>query len=532
MKKLYLILLGLFLTTSVFAQEGLQKVKIDDFSGGQNSFYLSDIIEMNQGESMKNIILNKKGQLSKRTGQTLFIASNSTTAFRGIGRFDPDQNTSYMMVASPPSVIRAESSSTSWTEINSGYSQSAGYDTEFIQANNNLFVFNGQDATSWYDGSVYYKGTSGGSTSPPTATTAAWLNNYLFLGGNPTHTDWIYVSDNLTPTIFTVASNIMKINTGDGQAVKRLETFREKEIIVYKERSIFLMDISGTTMITDWTVTPISKSVGCVAPRSVVSLGNDQWFLSSEPYAVRSLVRSQFDKILVDMVSTPIQDIFNGTGTITINKTQISKSCAILYDNKYLLAIPTGTSTINNTVCVFDFITNSWYIIDGWYPAEWVVFNDNLYYIDANIGSVIQCFTGTTGDIGNISASTPTVAIEYEYISKSIDFDNPENYKQLDALEIEFETAGNYTATIYINLDKDGWQNIGTINLSGSVITLPVTLPFTLKGSGVARKTFHLQRYGEFKKMQIKVVQNGLDELCNLHRITVFALVKPWRREN
>jgi hypothetical protein len=200
------------------------------------------------------------------------------------------------------------------------------------------------------------------------------------------------------------------------------------------------------------------------------------------------------------------------------------------------MAIPTNGSLVNNTVLVHDFRHNAWYIISGWFPAEWVVFNESLFYIDANDGRVVECLVGTQGDWAPgpntiDGTSSPTVGIEFSYISKAIDFDTPENFKQLDSMEIEFQPTGNYTSEVFINLDEGGWQGIGTVNLSGSNLTLPITLPTRLQNSGIARKTFQLSQYGEFKKMQIQVRNAGLAENLILQRISIFARVKPWRRE-
>lgn len=531
MRLLLSYIFSLFLILPVFSQQNLQKVRINRFERGQNSSDLADIIDLNQGVSLKNVVINKRGELSKRKGQALFVASNGTAAFTGLGRFDPDTSTSIMLVASDTSVIRATISDNSWTVINSANPLTTGKDTEFVQANNLVFILNGQDRTSWYDGVTYTPGTDS-TASPPVATTAEWLRNYMFYGGNPTNTDWIFFSNNLSPEVMT-PTDIIKVNTGDGQPIKALKAFRLNELIVYKERSIFVLDITGTTPLDDWTVQPISKVVGCIAPRSVVQLGNDQWFLSSEPIAVRSLVRSSFDKILVNMVSEPIQDYLDGTGDTTLNVNQIEKACAVLFDEKYILALPTGTSTVNNTVLVYDFRAGGWYVIDGWFPAAWVVFNNDLYYIDANTGRVLQCFTGNTGDFIEANAtSTPTAAIVFEYVTKQIDFDNPENFKRLDSIEYEFDTAGDYDAKLFINIDEEGFNEVASVNLSGGVVTLPETLPFTLAAGGFVTETEQLTQYGEFRKLQIKITQGSdTGETCNLRRITVFGRIKPWRRQ-
>lgn len=544
MKKLKLLFFSLLITATAFSQflnppiparteldDQLLKVRINLFHGGQNSSDLSDVLEANQGTLMQNVVLNRKGQLSKRKGQALFVKDLGDTAHTGIGRFDPDPNTSNMMVASGTSIIKALSSASDWIIVDNN--QTSGRDTEFVQANELLFTLNGVDPVDWYDNTIWTVNTEG-ATSPPTGAVAAWLRNYLFVSGVFATPDWVYFSNNLNPLIFT-SGDVFRVNTGDGQKVVQLLPYRLFELVIYKERSIYILNIEGTTPLTDWTVQPITKSVGLIAPRSLIDIGNDHWFLSSDPIAVRTLVRTEFDKILMNRMSDPIQDIFDGTGETTINKTRIDQAAAVLFDDKYILAIVTGTSTVNNTVVVYDFITKSWYIIDGWFPAAWVKFNNRLYYIDAKDGKVIQVFQGVTGDFISpgviLDTSNPTIAINYDYISKSIDFDNPENFKRLDSLEVEFDTTGNYDATVSINLDNEGWQQVGTINLSGGAVTLPVDLPFTLLAGGIARQTFHLSQYGNFKKIQVRVEQDGLGEEVNLLRFSIFAKLLPWRRE-
>jgi hypothetical protein len=534
MKKLLIIALLLF-SSKAYAQEALQKIRISDFSGGMYSNALPDVIEPKYGASMSNVVLSKPGQLSKRKGQTLFNVDTGSTPHVGVGRFDPDANTSYLVIASGTSVARSQSNGYIWTLANPASPLTSGQNTEFVQANDLLFVLNGFDNTSWYNGSQWFQSTTY-PTSPPVATTGAWLNNYLLLGGGTTEKDWLYISNNLDPLTFD-ADDIIKINTGDGQKIQKIVPFKLNEVVVYKERSVFIVDTTGdppSICTTNcWTVQPVSNSIGTIAPRSVVNLGNDHWFLSSEPIAIRSLVRSQFDKIFVEMISAPIQDIFDNTGPIAINRTYISKAAATIFGNKYFLAIPTGTSTVNNTVLVYDFITKGWSIISGWYPADWVVFDGRLFYIDATDGRVLECLTGNISDfgIGPSSITSPATPIEFDYITKSIDFDNPENFKELDSIEVEFQPTGSFSAIVSTNLDGGGWASIGSVSLAANSLTLPTTLPSSLGDSGVARKTYQLTSKGSFKKIQIRVNQNEADHQAILQRITVFARVRPWRRE-
>lgn len=513
-----------------FAQTtDLQKVRVSDFSGGQNSKTFFDKIEVNEGSSVINADISSKGQAVQRKGQSLFLTDVGSTAFSGLGAFYLDSQTSYHLVASGTTVVR--NGPTDWIQISTS-SMGSGFDTGFVQANSTEFIYNGNANTAWWDGTNW---NAGGSwpTSPPVATTSAWLANYLFLAGDPLHTDWVFFSSNLVPTSFP-AVNVRKINTGDGQAITKLLPFRLSELIVYKERSIFDLDISGDPAVDGFTVTPITKDVGTPAPRSVVFLGNDQWFLSSPPYAVRALTRTQFDKILVDIMSRPIQDIFDGTGDRILNTVHVAKSAAILYENKYILAIPTGDSSVNDFVVLYDFLTKSWWTIDGWYPKDWLVKDNLLYYTDANDGRVVKCFTGTTGDFGTVATSTsgPTTAIAYEYASRGIDGGWPENYKNLDSISVEFLPTGNYDATIAINLDSGGWQDIGTVNLLGNALTLPFTLPATLTSDGIRIKLIPAQQYGKFKRIQVRVRMAGVDQIAYLQAINVYFRIRPWNRSD
>ena len=83
----------------------------------------------------------------------------------------------------------------------------------------------------------------------------------------------------------------------------------------------------------------------------------------------------------------------------------------------------------------------------------------------------------------------------------------------------------------FVRRRPEGFITQRDIDLSGDVVTLPEDLPFTLTSGGVARKTYQLQSYGEFKKIQLKVVQEGLGETVILKRATLFARPRPWRRE-
>jgi hypothetical protein len=48
----------------------------------------------------------------------------------------------------------------------------------------------------------------------------------------------------------------------------------------------------------------------------------------------------------------------------TINKAHVDKASAVYFDNKYYLAVPTGTSEVNNTLLIYNFLNKSWESVD------------------------------------------------------------------------------------------------------------------------------------------------------------------------
>ena len=62
-------------------------------------------------------------------------------------------------------------------------------------------------------------------------------------------------------------------------------------------------------------------------------------------------------------MTRPIQDQFD-----EVNFAAADTACGIVYDNKYYLAVPTGSSTVPNAIFIFNLLTSTWTSVDS-YPA-------------------------------------------------------------------------------------------------------------------------------------------------------------------
>ena len=117
----------------------------------------------------------------------------------------------------------------------------------------------------------------------------------------------------------------------------------------------------------------ITRQHGCVARKSIAQSGPQTFFLSDNGVIVLSpgtdpakglgVAISKISGETIPM-TRPIQDKFD-----EVNFAAADKSCGVVYDNKYYLAVPTGSSQIPNSIFVFDLLSNSWISASDSYPA-------------------------------------------------------------------------------------------------------------------------------------------------------------------
>ena len=72
-------------------------------------------------------------------------------------------------------------------------------------------------------------------------------------------------------------------------------------------------------------------------------------------------------------MTRPIQDEFD-----KVNFAHADKSCGVVHDNKYYIAVPTESSTVPNAIFVYDLLTSTWISKDD-YPA---MFGSLAFHVD------------------------------------------------------------------------------------------------------------------------------------------------------
>lgn len=140
----------------------------------------------------------------------------------------------------------------------------------------------------------------------------------------------------------------------------------------------------------------------------------------------------------------------------TLNIAALEQSCACLYKGKYYLSVPTGTSTTNDAVVIYDTKENTWLLrtdveVESWLPT------DSLLYFTS---------VGTTGTVSTWGedpwASGALAATPCKWVSPWIDLSRKDIRKGgwVVYLTVEGKAAG----TLSISLETEKKKKTKTYN--------------------------------------------------------------------
>ena len=169
--------------------------------------------------------------------------------------------------------------------------------------------------------------------------------------------DEILISDILDTDTYDQVYGQFRFNAGKSDFNVGMLSFSDDKLVVFNRNSIHIVvgngDLSGfqSQLLTD--------EVGLTARNSVIQVGNQIIFLSDNGVYGLSFVDLYNLRGNEVPLSESIQKTIN-----TINKAHVDKASAVYFDNKYYLAVPTGTSEVNNTLLIYNFLNKSWESID------------------------------------------------------------------------------------------------------------------------------------------------------------------------
>lgn len=455
-----------------------QRLVVMNPNKGLNNYVSPSLIDNKEFSDMQNMEYDEGGVIRKRSGYV--TAGNSLTAARGLGVFTTEANN--MMVTVDSGTLKYRTTG-SWSSA-TGATFTAGNDTTFTQARLKLFVWNGVDGGAYFDGSAVTRP----GTMPKAKFSVYYQNKHIASGvdGQPSR---LYISNIADASDFTVANggtqpqpdntndsengnpnvpgatvfsgtpalteaNVIDIRKNDGDKITGLAVFQDV-LIVFKERAIYQVtfDSSGNP-----TVTPITYATGCISHRSIVNIENDISFMSREGHRVLGNEPQFFTAIRTQVLSIRIKPVVDA-----IAKQYYSRCNGVYYDNKYILAHPTGSSSSIAKTFTYDRRFQAYCTWTNFNAQAMVKFinstnSEDLYFLSDTGTQVYMVSPGTYNDNGS--------AIEAYVVSKAQDIGNPDITKFWVDLRLIFRRLnGQITLTVY----SDDNSTVGSTQIgSGS----------------------------------------------------------------
>ena len=360
----------------VYYNDGLDDGVVYDrqasFVGVQISNFRENLLNESQAELLKDLDAPKNGVLKSRRGFHRFAdllgSTSSSTNVQGIAYFDTDAKEALIVFVNGK--IYSINSSGTVSDIASAAVKvnSTTARVYTAQVADKLFYtsHNGNNRIGqieWDTSSSAFVVTE--FPAAPTNSKYIISNNFRAFAYQPSD-DQIYVSDILAHAAHGTppfpAGNAFKVGLGD--PVTGLASWVGFNVVVFCKNSCYVVDTapvpatSGATTpaASTFKIRTISASTGCVSHGSIAQVGEDLFFLSRT--GVRSIRRTMEENMVasdVGVISYPIQDVID-----EINWAAVENATAVFWNNRYLLSVPTGTSTVNNTTLCYNTNTQSW----------------------------------------------------------------------------------------------------------------------------------------------------------------------------
>ena len=318
-----------------------------------------------------------------------------------------------------------------------------------------------------------------------------WVPFYYTPAGtfsSPTYTDRkitdeIAISDILDSHTFDQIANQFRITGGTTDYLVAMKGFYDDGLVVLNRNSLHL--ISGTVgSLSDTKVTQLTTEVGCLARKSVVMKGNAMFFLSDDGVYAVEFLNDYNLRGADEPISKNIQPYID-----RINKNLAAEAVAVLFNNRYYLAVALDSSAGandafgNNTILIFNFLNKAWESIDTFGASDFIIKNliigsaserDSIYAV-TSLGGLHE-LEATESSLDNLvsAGATTNFPINSSLTTRGYALGNLDRKRFTDGqltMQCVDGGLGEY-AISFAAEDPDNNQSIGTTTdfLGGTVL--------------------------------------------------------------
>jgi len=418
--------------------------KIYELAKGIDTYARDTMLKEDETSFASNVIAVGKNSIAKRDGTVLLCTVATAGVINGLGTFT-NSSTRQLLAMVNGTLYQTQ---TGTAVAVSAAPASAGVfttnlETDFCQAGANVFISNGTDAMRVYDGTTVRTQTNG-----IIAKYMIYYKNCLYGIGNATYTSRLYRSGADTKigdftyhaTANPLATSI-NISTDDGQEIN---TFFKHQDFLYvgKSKSTYRVSVSSDSVATmSYSLTDPSK--GSASHKATDSVENDIYIYNE--YGVHSI---GYEPNYLDQIRTKIVSLRIDEQLQTIDKSVISKTCAMYFDNVYYFSYRSGGATANDSMMAYDRQRAGWW----YYPLGATCFCE---YRDATGSSYIYYGSSTAAKIyyfyGGVKSDNGLAVTSY-WLSPKYTF---EDYTQskffLGAVLYMGKIPGEFTVSVFVD---------------------------------------------------------------------------------
>jgi hypothetical protein len=507
---------------------------VQTFANGQNSYIRASLLQEGQASLLRNVLPLGNGQIRKRAGTRSLgsgFVSGEGNKIQAMFYYDTPVATALVAFANKKAFYY------------DGLNWQLYFDAALGDKNEVIDVVQLMDMIYFTDSTKEHLQLFDGSsvsevTDAPRATILKVLTNRLAASGIDDVPDGIYFSDLLDGETWNI-NNFIRVGGGEGSPIVAIQPWQEQNLLIFKRQGIYLANCDPTvSTAANFSVLRIHNTIGCVAKNSVAQLGQDVWFLSRNGVmSVQKQIATSQNVVAVPM-SQAIQDMVE-----RIRWEHVEKSCAITYNNMYLLAVPINDD-VPDTILVYHFLTGGWTHFTGWNPTcfleqpfhgttrllmgyqdgelrEWLDYlrqdqlNARTDFKDNIVGVLIPFQLPLF-----LPPAAPTVC---EVITRALTYGDIFStkspfYGSLECLQRD--------GTVSISIIRDGHnpELIGSYEFFPTGATLPVALDFQLPvDPDFIRKSLPLFDHDDFTELKFRLISDS--GALTLRRITCQAFL-------
>lgn len=414
----------------------IQEVPLRDFGQGLNLRDQPAVVSQSQAVDAINVEHTFTHAVKQRAGYARFTGSALTNRVDSLAAFYKSDGTKQLVAGAG---TRLEALNTSGAAVASatglfggpyGFVRYGQPNTEVLYAGNGVDTLRKWTGAAWSAPTATVDGT--GSRTMPKARylTVQTPDNRLVATGFSTTTggpngatsspSHVYFSDEGNPESWTT-NNSIQLRPGDGEAIQGAVTFNGA-VYVFKNTAIWQFygnstDAEGNPVFND---RGMEGGIGLDSPRALCVGRDGIYFMSRKGiYRLRGYGQP-------DLLSDVVRPIFYGGASEffrggVLNQAALSACAMWWHDERIYLAYPSGTSTTNDRLLVYD-IQQEWW---GLYDIPAAAGCD--FRISSQDEMVFAYPTGTN-DVGRHSASYTSddgSAIQSRWKSGWADFNLP-----------------------------------------------------------------------------------------------------------